>query len=135
MNELKIRNELRKKVKEYDKLTLSLLIDSLYLDIMKLPEHLGFMKIKILQNYMNKQDNYLMSTILVIKVMIIFWRKKMNNTSMNTVFIDEYSNQKKEIQVLRSVTQRLAKEKQELEIQIEVQQRTIADLRDKLESK
>ena len=59
----------------------------------------------------------------------------MINTSMNTVFIDEYSNQKKEIQVLRSVTQRLAKEKQELEIQIEVQQRTIADLRDKLESK
>ena len=38
MNELKIRNELRKKVKEYDKLTLSLLIDSLYLDICKLPE-------------------------------------------------------------------------------------------------
>ena len=37
MNELKIRNELRKKVKEYDKLTLSLLIDSLYLDIYKLP--------------------------------------------------------------------------------------------------
>ena len=55
----------------------------------------------------------------------------MNNSSMNTVFIDEYSNQKKEIQVLRSVTQRLAKEKQELEIQIEVQHRTIADLRDK----
>lgn len=54
---------------------------------------------------------------------------------MNTVFIDEYSNQKKEIQVLRSVTQRLAKEKQELEIQIEVQQKTISDLRDKLESK
>ena len=59
----------------------------------------------------------------------------MINTSMNTVFIDEYSNQKKEIQVLRSVTQRLAKEKQELEIQIEVQHRTIADLRDKLENK
>lgn len=38
MNELKIRNELRKKVKEYDKLTLSLLIDSLFLDICKLPE-------------------------------------------------------------------------------------------------
>ena len=58
-----------------------------------------------------------------------------NQGTMNTVFIDEYSNQKKEIQVLRSVTQRLAIEKQELEIQIEVQQRTIADLRAKLESK
>lgn len=55
--------------------------------------------------------------------------------NMNTVFIDEYSNQKKEIQVLRNVSSRLAKEKQELEIQNELLNRTIADLRDKLESK
>ena len=55
--------------------------------------------------------------------------------NMNTVFIDEYSNQKKEIQVLRNVSLRLAKEKQELEIQNELLNRTIADLRDKLESK
>lgn len=54
MNELK-RNEFRKKVKVYDKLTLSLLIDSLYLDIIKLPEHLGFMKIKIQDIYDNKK--------------------------------------------------------------------------------
>ena len=42
---------------------------------------------------------------------------------------------KKEIQVLRNVSSRLAKEKQELEIQNELLNRTIADLRDKLESK
>ena len=58
-----------------------------------------------------------------------------NKANMNTVFIDEYSNQKKEIQVLRNVSSRLAKEKQELEIQNELLNRTIADLRDKLESK
>ena len=59
----------------------------------------------------------------------------MSKGNMNTVFIDEYSNQKKEIQVLRNVSSRLAKEKQELEIQNELLNRTIADLRDKLESK
>ena len=58
-----------------------------------------------------------------------------NQGSMNTVFIDEYSNQKKEIQILRTVSQRLAKEKQELEIKNEILIRTIADLRDKLEEK
>tara|TARA_R110000850_G_scaffold79691_2_gene171688 strand:- start:1376 stop:1564 length:189 start_codon:yes stop_codon:yes gene_type:complete len=61
--------------------------------------------------------------------------KMMSKGNMNTVFIDEYSNQKKEIQVLRNVSSRLAKEKQELEIQNELLNRTIADLRDKLESK
>jgi|TARA_R110000851_G_scaffold62067_2_gene142675 hypothetical protein len=58
-----------------------------------------------------------------------------NQGTMNTVFIDEYSNQKKEIQILRTVSQRLAKEKQELEIKNEILIRTIADLRDKLEEK
>ena len=58
-----------------------------------------------------------------------------NQGTMNTVFIDEYSNQKKEIQILRTVSQRLAKEKQELEIKNEILNRTIADLRDKLEEK
>ena len=43
-----------------------------------------------------------------------------NQGTMNTVFIDEYSNQKKEIQILRTVSQRLAKEKQELEIKNEI---------------
>tara|TARA_R110000823_G_scaffold119700_1_gene243926 strand:+ start:217 stop:405 length:189 start_codon:yes stop_codon:yes gene_type:complete len=61
--------------------------------------------------------------------------KMISKGNMNTVFIDEYSNQKKEIQVLRNVSSRLAKEKQELEIQNELLNRTIADLRDKLESK
>ncbi len=58
-----------------------------------------------------------------------------NQGTMNTVFIDEYSNQKKEIQILRTVSQRLAKEKQELEIKNEILIRTIADLRNKLEEK
>mgnify|MGYP003680418016 len=58
-----------------------------------------------------------------------------NQGSMNTVFIDEYSEQKKEIAILRNVSSRLAKEKQDLEIKIELLTKTICELRDKLENK
>jgi len=59
----------------------------------------------------------------------------MSKTSMNTVFIDEYSEQKKEIAILRNIASRLAKEKQDLEIKIELLTKTICELRDKLENK
>lgn len=59
----------------------------------------------------------------------------MSKTSMNTVFIDEYSEQKKEIAILRNVSSRLAKEKQDLAIKIELLTKTICELREKLENK
>jgi TolA-binding protein len=54
-------------------------------------------------------------------------------TSLNTIFLDEFSLQKKENEQLRTISQRLAVEKQQLEIKIRVLEETIEELRDRLE--
>jgi len=59
---------------------------------------------------------------------------KPEGKGMSSLFIDEYSQIKKENMQLRNIAERLAVEKQNLEITLRIREEKILDLRQKIEN-